>query len=100
MPTQTRSFVATTAPSAAGGSAAPLFQDLLALVAGVGPGKSLENKVQQALHDYLAQDVTASCSELSGLLHELAAQNGKKIDPVTASLIIGTTDTLRSAIGC
>ena len=81
-------------------SATTQFQDLLALVAGVGPGKSLEKKLHKAFVYYLANDNSASCSALSGFLHEVDAQDGKKIDPQTALSILAQTDALRGTIGC
>ena len=95
MPTQTRSFIATLPPSATN-----LFQDLLSLSLGVGPGKSLVNKVEEALTEYLVHDITGSCSTLTGYRQEVSAQNGKKISADKAALMLQKVDALRGAIGC
>jgi probable HAF family extracellular repeat protein len=95
MPTQTRSFIATLPLSATN-----LFQDLLSLSIGVGPGKSLVNKVQEALTEYLVHDTTKSCSTLTGYRQEVNAQTGKKISADKAALMLQKVDALRGAIGC
>lgn len=95
MPIQTRSFIATLPASATN-----LFQDLISLSTGVGPGKSLVNKLQDALAAYVAHDTAASCSSLKGYRQEVNAQNGKKISADKAALMLQKVDALRSTIGC
>jgi probable HAF family extracellular repeat protein len=95
MPTLTRSFIATLPPSATN-----LFQDLISLSVGVGPGKSLVNKVQAALAAYLVHDTAASCSTLTGYRQEVDAQTGKKISAQQAALMLQKVDALWGAIGC
>ena len=93
MPTQARSFIATVGASA-------LFQDLLTLSAGVGPGKSLENKARQASASYSANDTAGSCSELNAYLNEVAAQDGKKIKHPTALLLGQKVAAVMSVMDC
>jgi probable HAF family extracellular repeat protein len=95
MPTKIRSFITTTTASATA-----LFQDLIASVVGIGPGKSLANKAQQALSAYLAGDTHKSCSRLDGFAHEVEAQDGKKIEHQTALSLLQQSDALRSVLGC
>jgi len=95
MPTTTRSFIANLAASASS-----LFQDLLSLSIGVGPGKSLIGKVQQALVAYLAHNIPASCSVLKGYEKEVDAQTGKKIGADKAAVLLQKVGELDSAVGC
>lgn len=91
----TRSFIASTAQPAAA-----LFQALLTSVIGVGPGQSLESKIQEALLAYLAGNTQSSCSGLNAFQHEVNAQDGKKIEHATALELIQQAVGLTTAIGC
>ena len=95
MPTKTRSFIATLAPSAS-----ILFQELLSLSIGVGPGNGLVSKIQQALTAYLVHDTAATCSALTGYRQEVEAQTGKKISAQTAGPLLQKVGALASAVGC
>lgn len=95
MPTKTHSFIATLTPSAS-----TLFQDLLSLSAGVGPGKSLVNKARDASIEYLAHNVRASCSDLLSYQKEVSAQRGKKISESTAAVLLQKVAALKTSVGC
>jgi probable HAF family extracellular repeat protein len=95
MPVKTRGFIAISVASATS-----LFEDLIASVAGIGPGKSLENKLQQALAFYITGDTKASCSRLSAFTHEVSAQDGKKIEHQTAVQLIQQVGAINGVIGC
>lgn len=77
-----------------------LFDGLLQGVTGVGPGKSLQDKVTQARGAYVAQNKTATCSALSALMKELAAQAGKKVPQATATARRNETAVIASALSC
>jgi hypothetical protein len=81
----------------------PVSQKLTALlqeVTGVGPGRSLADKVTAAQAYYAAADTQATCAMLTGLVNEVRAQNGKKISQQLDAKIITDTQTIESAIGC
>jgi phospholipase/lecithinase/hemolysin len=76
------------------------FEQLLADVTGVGPGKSLAGKVMDAQADYLAQDTQASCSMLSAFGKEVSAQKGKRIPAQLATSLLDDAGDIQTAIGC
>jgi probable HAF family extracellular repeat protein len=90
--TQTHAFLATPATS--------IFQKLLILVQGIGPGNSLVHEVLDAQAHYLAQDVAGSCSILNAFTGEVVAQSGKHLDFLTATVLTAETAVVRLAIGC
>jgi probable HAF family extracellular repeat protein len=92
MPVKTRGFIATPVAS--------LFESLIDSVAGIGPGKSLQNKLEKALAQYLAHDQKGTCSSLNGFVHEVNAQDGKKIEPSMAAQLIRQAGSISSVIGC
>jgi probable HAF family extracellular repeat protein len=98
MPTKTRSFIASTGPSAL--SALGLFQTLLSTVAGIGPGNGLLGDIQQALVLFLISDTSGSCSNLNAFLNGVNAQAGQKIDPQTAQQLLQEAGALEGVIGC
>ncbi len=79
---------------------ATFFQQLLADVMGVGPGKSLADKVVYAQASYLAQDTQATCSMLSAFGNEVGAQKGKKISEQLATSLLDDAGDIKTAIGC
>jgi hypothetical protein len=79
---------------------AALLAALRIEVMGVGPGKSLANKVAAAQAYYAASDTQATCAMLTGLVNEVRAQSGKKINQQLDAKIIADTQTIESAIGC
>jgi len=77
-----------------------LLAALLKEVTGVGPGKSLANKVTAAQAYYAASDTQATCAMLTGFVNEVQAQDGKKIDPTLDAKLIADADAIEAAIGC
>jgi len=68
-------------------------------VAGVGPGRSLIAKVQQARAALAAGDADGASSLLLALEHQVAAQSGKSIPPEVAAALIEATRRLRAVLG-
>lgn len=103
--------VVCTAADAAGNSAVPAsftvtvrsamvqLDDLLALVTGVGPGRSLAAKVLSARAALAAGDTAAAASYLQDLINEVNAQTGKSLLLSTASQIIEVAQRIRGALG-
>ncbi|HEX6163619.1 MAG TPA: hypothetical protein VFZ31_09650 [Vicinamibacterales bacterium] len=91
-----RAYTVTVTPE----DAATLAEDLLAAVTGVGPGKSLENKMR-AVIDSLANGQTAdACAQLQAFINEVNAQTGKKITAAQAAAFVAAALDIRAAIGC
>jgi len=81
----------------------PVSQQLAALlkeVTGVGPGKSLANKVELAQTYYAAKDVQATCAMLTAFVNEVEAQAGKKIGNTLDAKLIADANAIEDAIGC
>jgi len=74
--------------------------DLAAAVNGVGPGTSLADKVSKARAYLTAADVPDTCSTLSSLVHQVAAQTGKKIAPADAEALMTIVEQIGSELGC
>jgi hypothetical protein len=74
--------------------------DLGAAVAGVGPGKSLANKLSDAQAASSAGDVAGACSILDSFTGEVNAQNGKKISASTAASLIESVTRIETVLGC
>ena len=77
-----------------------LFDGLLRDVTGVGPGKSLQDKLAKARKAYVAQNKATACSGLSSLQKEIGAQTGKKIPPASAAVLQGDVASIASTLGC
>ena len=80
---------------------ATLLEELGSDVSGLGPGKSLANKVELAQVYHAANDIQAACAVLTGFVAEVRAQRGKK--EVTAALAdqwIADAQAIMEAIGC
>ena len=81
--------------------AAEQLDDLLAKVIGVGPGKSLENKVRGMINDLDAGNVGEVCSMLTqGFPNEVRAQRGKKIPPALADQLLADAARIAFVLGC
>jgi hypothetical protein len=76
-----------------------LLATLLTEVRGVGPGKSLANKVELAQTYYVAGDIQATCAMLTAFDNEVQAQAGKISKALDAQLI-AEAQTIEAAIGC
>jgi probable HAF family extracellular repeat protein len=78
-----------------------LFSRLLDDVTGVGPGKSLAQKVRIATAYYDANDGPATCAMLRAFGNEVKAQSGKKkLSRDLAQQLMNDARTIRVAIGC
>lgn len=90
--TRVRAFVATPVTA--------LFNKLLSLATGVGPGQSLVDKINAAQASYAAQDVPGTCSILSSFSNEVDAQSGKHVDVATAAALLAEVAAIRVVLGC
>jgi hypothetical protein len=79
---------------------ATLLQQLLTDVTGVGPGKSLANKVALAQTYYAVPDVQSTCAVLTDFLNEVKAQSGKKVTTAQANSLSGHALVIMLAIAC
>ena len=77
---------------------AALLAALLTEVTGVGPGKSLANKVTAAQAYYAASDTQATCAMLTGFVNEVKAQAGQIGQQLAAKLIVDA-QAIEVAIG-
>ena len=77
-----------------------LLEELAAAVVGVGPGKSLANKVAMAQTYYAVPDDQATCAVLHAFMNEVRAQRGKEISPDMADNLIADAQAIMTAIGC
>ena len=73
--------------------------DLSQTVTGVGPGKSLANKVS-SIQRYLTTDLSAACETLTGFINEVRAQAGKSIPKPVATSLISDAQEIRTALTC
>ena len=80
--------------------AAGQLTDLLAQVAGVGPGNSLSAKVQIIQAKVAAGDQASACGALGAFVNEVKAQTGKKISPLQASQLIAVANNIKATFGC
>ena len=77
------------------------FEELDAVVNGVGPGKSLANKIVQAQAYFSVPDIPATCDVLSDFINQLRAQRGKKfISAVLADQLTLDAEAVMLAIAC
>jgi hypothetical protein len=81
-------------------SPSEMFDSLLEQVTGVGPGRSLQRKIENARAYFLASDLAATCAMLGAFSAEVRAQSGKSIPSVTANKLLAETAALRLAIEC
>lgn len=79
---------------------AGLLNTLLGQVQGVGPGHSLADKVQEALNDVNAGDISGACGTLGAFIHEVNAQTGKKISAEKATELIDAVQPIEAILGC
>lgn len=77
-----------------------MLAELLAAVIGVGPGKSLENKVRAALASLAAGDIGGACEILVGFRDEVRAQSGKKVPAALAAELRATAAEIMAVLGC
>jgi hypothetical protein len=81
--------------------ASPLLQQLISDVSGIGPAKSLANKVKLAQMTYYAvPDGQATCAVLADFVGAVRAQQGTKIADGTAGKLIADAQVIMAVIGC
>ena len=80
--------------------AATMLGQLQAAVSGVGPGKSLADKVSLAQTYYGVPDVQATCAVLTAFSNEVRAQRGKKMTVEVADDLTAEAQAIMGAIGC
>ncbi len=81
--------------------AAEQLADLKAKVTGVGPGKSLENKIATALASVNAGNKAQACAMLThGFPNELDAQNGKKLTAAQVFEFSEDAARIAAVLGC
>lgn len=77
-----------------------LIEALLARVNGVGPGKSLVNKVSLANAYHEVPDVLSTCLMLGAFVNEVHAQTGKKIRPTLAEELVAEAEVISGRLAC
>ncbi|WP_129644372.1 hypothetical protein [Peristeroidobacter agariperforans] len=77
-----------------------MFDSLLEQVTGVGPGRSLQGKIENARAYFLASDLPATCAMLQGFSSQVRAQSGKSIPRDTANKLSAEAAALGLAIEC
>ncbi len=77
-----------------------LMQNLLAEVTGVGPGRSLADKLVRAQAYYAAYDIVSTCGVLGAFTNQVSAQDGKKLSETQAAEFTSHAEGIISAIGC
>lgn len=98
-PDDTPSTVSTSFTVTVEGASAQLA-DLHQAVEGVGPGKSLSDKVAQAQAYPGAGDVAGTCATLGAFVHEVQAQSAKHISSTTASRLVADAQRIRAVLSC
>jgi hypothetical protein len=85
-------------------SPGPTVDDLLSAlsadVEGVGPGKSLANKLAQIQADVAANDTVSACSLLSDFMNQVKAQRGKKLSNGQADALTAQAAAIKAKLGC
>jgi hypothetical protein len=77
-----------------------LLELLHSAVIGVGPGRSLADKVA-IVQAYLAgSDIRSACLTLDAFENEVRAQRGKKIAPALADQLTADANTIEAGIPC
>ena len=79
---------------------AALLGQLATDVVGVGSGKSLANKVALMQAYHAAGDTAATCAMLADFIHEVRAQDGKKIAASVAAQLIADAEAIMNSLGC
>ena len=77
-----------------------LYSRLLDDVTGVGPGKSLAQKVRIATAYYEADDKQATCAMLKAFNNQVKAQSGKKVSVDLARQLMAEARAISGAIRC
>ena len=81
-------------------SAADQLAALDAAVTGVGPGKSLPDKVTETQAFLAVNDTANACSTLGAFTSEVNAQAGKKVDSILAGHLTTQASNIDAALDC
>ena len=73
---------------------------LLTAVTGVGPGKSLANKVKEIQANVAANQTATACAGLNDFISLVKAQKGKKLTVAQADSFIAQANTIKTGLGC
>jgi hypothetical protein len=74
--------------------------NLLGTVSGVGPGKSLANKLTGIQDKIAANEMTDACGGLKGFINEVKAQTGKKLTAAQAASFTTQANSIDDTLGC
>jgi len=77
-----------------------LLAQLGTTVTGVGPGRSLADKIMLAQTYLAVPDEQSTCAVLDGFLNQVRAQRGKKLTPTFADQLNADAQAIMVAIGC
>ena len=81
-------------------SPSAMLSQLLAAVTGIGPGKSLANKIVLAQTYFAVPDLDSTCGVLAAFRNEVRAQSGKKLSREVAATLRADATAIMDAIGC
>ena len=81
-------------------SPSAMLSQLLASVTGIGPGKSLADKIALAQMYYAVPDIASTCSMLGAFIQEANAQTGKKLTPEQATMLVAEAEAIMDTVGC
>lgn len=81
-------------------SVSTLIDALFSAVTGVGPGKSLANKMAIVQAYFVAGDMDAACAQLTGFENQVKAQTGKKLSAQQSAAFLAGAQAIRNAMGC
>ena len=73
---------------------------LAGLVQGVGPGKSLEHKIEAAEADFAAHRIHKTCNKLAAFVDEVEDQSGHRLTKKLAARLALDARVIAAAIGC
>ncbi len=74
--------------------------DLLAAVAGVGPGSSLADKVRDARDALAVDELAEACGKLAAFANEVTAQSTKKIGATSTAELVASALRIRAVLSC
>ena len=77
-----------------------LLQQLLTDSTGVGPGKSLANKVSLAQTYYAVPDIPSTCAVLQSFLMRSEHKVVRRLTTAQADALSGDAEVIMSAIAC
>jgi hypothetical protein len=78
-----------------------LLEELQAEVVGVGPGKSLVDKLDIAQAYYAVPDLVAACAMMDDFVAQISALlRGRRLDTQLSSELISDAGSVKSAMGC